>query len=70
MNYFKTYSKTFALAIQYVTNKRFYKFDTDNGTLYSFEISENDKDRFYEKVKIFSSFTNDINDYSFWCVCR
>ena len=49
MNYFKTYSKTFALAIQYVTNKRFYKFDTDNGTLYSFEISENDKDRFYEK---------------------
>lgn len=51
MNYFKTYSKTFALAIQYVTNKRFYKFDTDNGTLYSFEISENDKDRFYEKVK-------------------
>lgn len=50
--YFKTKSKTYALAIQYVTNKRFYKFndEEDNSVIYSFELSRQEKDKFYEKV--------------------
>lgn len=46
--YFQSKSKTFALAIQYVTNQNYYKFQNDNNeTIYSFETSE----EFYDKVK-------------------
>ncbi|WP_291566965.1 MULTISPECIES: hypothetical protein [unclassified Clostridium] len=45
--YFKTRSYTFCMAIQYVTNKKFYKFQDKNGvTFYSFKVDEN----FYEKL--------------------
>lgn len=46
--YFRTKSKSFAYAIQYITNQRFYKFqDENNTTHYSFIIT----DGFYNKVK-------------------
>ena len=45
--YFKTKSKSYAYAIQYITGKYFYKFDGEgefkNYTIYSFEINENEK---------------------------
>jgi hypothetical protein len=46
--YFRTKSKTFALAIQYVTNRNFYKFKDENEcVIYSFEAD----DELYKKIK-------------------
>lgn len=46
--YFTTKSKTYAYAIQYVTNLSFYKFNDDIGNvIYSFKIN----DMFYDKLK-------------------
>lgn len=46
--YFRTKSKSFAYAIQYITNQRFYKFqDENNITYYSFVITND----FYNKIK-------------------
>lgn len=45
--YMNTKSKTYAHAIQYVTNQNYYKFQNDkNETIYSFEVTED----FYEKI--------------------
>lgn len=45
--WFQTKSKTFAYAIQYITNQNFYKFQNDKKeTLYSFETN----DGFYDKI--------------------
>jgi hypothetical protein len=45
--YFTTKSKTFAYAIQYITNQNFYKFQNENNeTIYSFEAS----DILYDKI--------------------
>lgn len=54
--YWKTKSKVFAYAVQFVTDKRFYKFSNDNGDIiYSFELLEDNKDDFYEKVQSLES---------------
>ena len=51
--YWKTKSKVLAYAVQYVTNKKFYKFNNDNEIIiYSFEISEDGKDDFYNKINL------------------
>lgn len=53
--YFQTKSKTFCMAIQYVTNQNFFKFQNDiNETIYSFEITNN----FYDKI-------NKLNEIKF-----
>lgn len=50
--YFKTKSKTFALAIQYVTNQNYYKFQDDNNiTYYSFAQS----DELINKIKMLNN---------------
>lgn len=54
-NFFITRSKTFCMAIQYVTNQNFFKFQNDkNETIYSFEITDN----FYDKI-------NKLNEIKF-----
>lgn len=45
-NYFQTKSKTFAMAIQFVTGRNYYKFNDENDTIYSFKCDE----LFLEKV--------------------
>lgn len=53
--YFTTRSFCFCMAIQYITNQNFYKFQNDiNETIYSFEITDN----FYEKI-------NKLNEIKF-----
>lgn len=47
--YFTTRSKTYAYSIQYITGKNFFKFQKDGDVIYSFEITELDKD-FYKKL--------------------
>lgn len=50
--YWKTKSKVFAYAVQFVTNKKFFKFnDNIDNTIYSFEINEYEKQDFYNKIK-------------------
>ena len=50
--YWKTKSKVFAYAVQFVTNKKFFKFnDNIDNTIYSFEINEYEKQYFYNKIK-------------------
>lgn len=52
MRYFKTKSKTYAIAIQYVTGKSFYKFNLDDdGKVYSFQLENEDFFNFLEKVR-------------------
>lgn len=49
--YFKTRSKIFAISIQFVTNKQYYKFtNEDKETVYSFEILKNEQEEFYNKL--------------------
>jgi hypothetical protein len=50
-SYFTTRSFSFCIAIQFVTNKQYYKFSKNNELVYSFEIDENEKDNFYKKLK-------------------
>lgn len=50
-NYFTTKSKAFAYAIQFVTDKQYYKFTKDEQITYSFEINNEEKDVFYNKLK-------------------
>lgn len=46
--YFKTKSKVFAYAIQYITDLSFYKFQNNNNeTIYSFEVD----DKIYKKIE-------------------
>lgn len=45
-NYFQTKSKTFAMAIQFVTGRNYYKFNDGNDIVYSFKCDE----LFLEKV--------------------
>ena len=62
--YFKTKSKSYAYAIQYITGKYFYKFDGEgefkNYTIYSFEINENEKEEFYIKLRKLDKIKYDI----------
>jgi hypothetical protein len=53
VSYFTTKSKIFAIAIQFITDKRYYKFTNqdDNSITYSFEINNDEKDNFYKKLK-------------------
>jgi hypothetical protein len=50
-SYFTTKSKVFAISIQFITDKRYYKFEKDNEIIYSFEINNIEKSKFYEKLK-------------------
>lgn len=50
-SYFTTKSFSFCIAIQFVTDKEYYKFTKDGKTIYSFEIYDNEKDNFYNKLK-------------------
>ena len=47
MKYFQTKSKTFAMAIQFVTGRNYYKFDSNENCVYSFKSDS----KFLEKVK-------------------
>ena len=50
--YWKTKSKVFAYAIQFVTNKKFFKFNDKVGNIvYSFEVLEYEKENFFNKIK-------------------
>ena len=53
MKYFKTKSKTYAIAIQYITGESYYKFDSDEGDMkiYSFRINDDKFNSFLSKVK-------------------
>ena len=53
MKYFKTKSKTYAIAIQYITGESYYKFDSDesNMKIYSFRINDDKFNNFLTKVK-------------------
>ena len=50
--YWQTKSKVFAYAVQFITNKKFFKFN-DNGKeiIYSFEINNSEKKDFFNKIK-------------------
>jgi hypothetical protein len=50
-SYFTSKSKVFAYAIQFVTDKQYYKFTKDEEIIYSFEIYDIEKDNFYNKIK-------------------
>lgn len=50
-SYFTTKSKVFAYSILFITDKQFYKFKKDNETIYSFELNNNEKEEFYNKLK-------------------
>ena len=53
MNYFRTKSKIFSNAIQFVTGKSYYKFTDENGNIiYSFQLKEYEIDTFYKKIKM------------------
>ena len=50
--YWKTKSKVFAYAVQFITNKQFYKFNDENDNIiYSFELLEGEKTSFFNRIK-------------------
>lgn len=52
-SYFTTKSYVFCMAIQFVTEKEYYKFTNENKeTIYSFEILSEEKKSFYNKLKM------------------
>lgn len=50
-SYFTTKSFSFCIAIQFVTDKQYYKFTKNEEIIYSFEIYDSEKDIFYNKLK-------------------
>ncbi|MDP4146628.1 MAG: hypothetical protein Q8936_19490 [Bacillota bacterium] len=50
-SYFTSKSKVFAYAIQFVTDKQYYKFTKDGKIIYSFEINDDEKEKFYNKLR-------------------
>lgn len=49
--YWQTKSKVFAYAIQFITNKKFYKFTDKEESTYSFEVNQYEKKEFFNKIK-------------------